>query len=283
MTTQTLDRTAPTPRPPARRAPIPTSTPEAGPWAWLRHAAVLAKRSLINTWRTPEALIDVTLQPVIFLGLFTYIFGGAIAGGSQSEYLGYLLPGMLGQLIGMASVAVGQSLNSDIDKGVFDRFRALPIARSAPLVGAVMADVVRYLILFTMIMATGYLMGFRPVGGPAQVLAALAVAMGFALCFCWVAVFVGMTVRSPGAVQGIMFLAVLPLSFGSSAFVDPATMPDWLEPFAANNPMTHLADATRSLMMGTPMGDHLTMLLIWMAGLVVVFFPLALHAYKRRA
>lgn len=280
MTTQTLDRTATVP---GRKAPIPTATPDGGPWAWLNHSLVLAKRSLINTWRTPEALIDVTLQPVIFLGLFTYIFGGAISGGSQQEYLNFLLPGMLGQLIGMSSISVGQSLNADIEKGVFDRFRALPIARSAPLVGGVLADVVRYLILFTCTMGTGLLMGFRPNTDALHVLAALVLAMGFALCFCWVAVWVGMKVRTPGAVQGVMFLLVMPLSFGSSAFVDPSTMPGWLQGFANNNPLSHLAGATRSLMMGTPMGNHLTMTFVWMAGLLVVFFPLALRAYKRRA
>src|SRR6476620_11724541 len=115
--------------------------------SYARHVLVVAKRSLIKTWRTPEALIDVTVQPVIFLALFTYIFGGAIAGGSQHDYLQFLLPGILGQTIALAGVAVGQNLNSDIEKGVFDRFRSLPIARSAPLVGTVAADVVRYLIL----------------------------------------------------------------------------------------------------------------------------------------
>ena len=122
---------------------------------------MLAKRSLIKTWRTPEALIDVTLQPIIFLLLFTYVFGGAIGGGSQHDYLQFLLPGLLGQAIAMGGVALGQNLNADIEKGVFDRFRSLPIARSAPLVGAVLADVVRYLILCVVFLGFGYLIGFR--------------------------------------------------------------------------------------------------------------------------
>ena len=137
-------------RPAATDAPstVPTARRDrAGPALPGAHVLVLARRSLIKTWRTPEALIDVTLQPVIFLVLFTYIFGGAIAGGSQHDYLQFLLPGILGQTIAMAGVALGQNLNADIEKGVFDRFRSLPIARSAPLVGAVLADVVRYLIL----------------------------------------------------------------------------------------------------------------------------------------
>ena len=163
----------------------------------LRHAVVIAKRSLIKTWRTPEALIDVTLQPVIFLLMFTYIFGGAIAHGSQHAYLQFLLPGLLGQSIAMAGVALGQNLNADIEKGVFDRFRSLPIARATPLVGAVLADIARYLILCVITLGFGYLIGFRVQTGPLQALAAVAVSLAFALCFCWISVFVGMKARTP--------------------------------------------------------------------------------------
>ena len=261
---------------------VPTASAEARNNG-LKHVLVLAKRSLIKTWRTPEALIDVTLQPIIFLAMFTYIFGGAIAGGSQQAYLQFLLPGILGQTIAMASVALGQNLNSDIEKGVFDRFRSLPIARSVPLVGAVAADIVRYLILFTVTMATGLLMGFDATGGWLGVLGALALSMGFALCFGWVSVFVGMKVRTPGAVQGIMFLLVLPLSFASNVFVPTATMPGWMQSFVKVNPMTHLVGSVRALMLGGPLQTHLLWTLAWMAVLLVVFFPLALRAYRRRA
>jgi oleandomycin transport system permease protein len=260
---------------------VPTAAPSRN--NLVRHILVLARRSLIKMARTPEALIDVTLQPVIFLGMFTYIFGGAIAGGSQQQYLQFLLPGLFGQTIAMASVALGQNLNSDIEKGVFDRFRSLPIARSVPLVGALAADVVRYLILFTVMMTTGLLMGFDPTGGWTGVLAALALSMGFALCFGWVSVYVGMKVRTPGAVQGIMFLLVLPLSFASNTFVPTATMPDWLQSFVKVNPITHLVGSVRALMLGGPLQNHLLWTLGWMAVLLVVFFPLALRAYRRRA
>ncbi len=249
-----------------------------------RHARVLAKRNLIKTWRTPEALIDVTLQPVIFLGMFTYIFGGAIAGHAhQHEYLQFLLPGLLGQTIAMASVSLGQNLNSDIQKGVFDRFRSLPIARSAPLIGAVVADIARYLILFVFIMTTGLLMGFRASNGVLPTLAALLLSMGFALCFGWISVFVGMIVRTPGAVQGLMFLLVLPLSFGSNTFVSTATMPGWLQAFVKVNPISHLVAAVRALMNGGAVQTDLLWTLGWMAGLLAVFFPLALRGYRRRA
>src|ERR1700712_5768960 len=149
---------------------------------YFRHVIALAKRSLIKTWRTPEALIDVTLQPIIFLLLFTYVFGGAIAGGSQHTYLQFLLPGLLGQTIAMASVSLGQNLNTDIQKGVFDRFRSLPISRSAPLVGAVLAHLGRYLVLFVVMISVGMVMGYRVSTGWTGVVGALALAMGFAFC-----------------------------------------------------------------------------------------------------
>ena len=139
----------------------------------LRHALVLARRSLIKTWRTPEQLIDVTIQPVIFLLLFVYVFGGAISHGSRHEYLQFLLPGLLGQGIAMGSVALGQNLNADIEKGVFDRFRSLPIARLVPLLGAVLADFFRYLILCMVFVGFGYLLGFRVATGPLAAAAAV--------------------------------------------------------------------------------------------------------------
>jgi len=267
---------------PARRLPVANSggPPTASP-RW-RQAQVLTRGNLSKTWRTPEALIDVTLQPIIFLALFTYVFGGAIAHGSQHAYLQFLLPGLLGQTIAMASVSLGQNLNADIEKGVFDRFRSLPIARSAPLVGAVMADLVRYVILFVVMISVGTLMGFDPASW-SGVLASLVLAMGFALCFGWISVYVGMLVRTPGAVQGIMFLLIFPLAFGSNVFVQTETLPGWLQAFVKVNPISHLVGAVRGLMLGGPVGDHLMWTLVWMAGLLVVFMPLAVRAYRRRA
>lgn len=248
-----------------------------------RHALVLANRNIIKMAHTPELFLDVTLQPVIFLLLFTYIFCGALAGGSQHAYLEFLLPGMLGQTIAMSSVAIGQTMNADIAKGVFDRFRSLPIARSVPLVGAVLADFSRYAIVCVITMAFGYLLGFRIATDPVKLLAALGLAICFALTFAWISVFVGMTVRTAGAVQGIMMLFVFPLSFGSNTFVKPATMPGWLQAFVNVNPLSHLVSALRALMLGGPAGTQVAWTFAWSAGLLIVFFPLALRAYIRRA
>jgi oleandomycin transport system permease protein len=267
---------------PAPVAAPPVAEPTTPRARYLRHALVIAKRSLIKTWRTPEQLIDVTAQPIIFLLLFVYVFGGAISGGSRHEYLQYLLPGMLGQGVAMGSIALGQNLNTDIEKGVFDRFRSLPIGRLVPLLGAVFADFFRYLILIAIYIGFGYVMGFRITTDPASAIAAVALAIGFALCFAWVSVWVGMKARTSGSVQGIMFLLIFPLSFGSSTFVPVDSMPGWLQAFTNVNPITHLVGVVRGLMLGGPIANHLLWTLVWMAGLLSVFVPLALRAYKRR-
>ncbi|WP_375502421.1 ABC transporter permease [uncultured Jatrophihabitans sp.] len=271
--------TAPSPR----TMPAAADTTAPPRFRTLRHVLVLAKRNLIKTARTPEQLIDVTLQPVIFLLLFTYVFGGAISNGSQHDYLQFLLPGLIGQQVALGSIALGQNLNADIEKGIFDRFRSLPIARSAPLIGAVLADFFRYLILLGVFIGFGYIIGFRVITGPLQALAAVGLVLAFALCFCWVSVWVGMMVRTPGSVQGIMFLLVLPLSFGSNTFVSTSTMPGWLQAFVKVNPISHLVGTVRGLMLGGPVGHNLAWTFGWMAGLLAVFVPLALHAYRRRA
>jgi oleandomycin transport system permease protein len=241
----------------------------------------LAKRSLLKTWRTPEALIDVTLQPALFLVIFVYIFGGAVAGSTHS-YLQFLLPGILAQSIATGAIAIGVNLNTDIAKGVFDRFRSLPIPRSAPLLGAVLGDVVRYVIVTISTVAVGYLMGFRVLSNPASAVAGCVLAVLFALCLSWLPVWVGMKVRTPGAVQGIMFLLVLPLSFASNVFVEATSLPGWMQAFVKVNPMTHLVGAMRGLFLGTPVGAHVWWTLAWSAGFVVVFMPLALRAYRRK-
>ena len=248
-----------------------------------RHSTSLAHRSLIKTLRTPEALIDVTIQPIIFLVLFTYLFGGAIAGGDRHAYLQYVLPGMLAQSLAMGGMALGQNLNADIEKGVFDRFRSLPISRAAPLAGAVLADVVRYLSVCVAILGFGTIvMGFRVETGVLPTLAAIGLSIAFGLCFCWISVWVGMLARTPGAVQGIMFLLILPLTFGSNVYVGTETLPGFVQAFVSVNPITPLVATIRGLLTGGPVAGPLVTTLLWMAGLLVVFVPLALRSYARR-
>ena len=251
----------------------------------LRHALVLAKRNMIKITRAPEQLLDVTLQPVIFLLLFYYVLGGALGGGggvSRHDYLEFLLPGMLAQTLAMSSIAIGQNMNADIEKGVFDRFRSLPIGRAVPLIGAVLAEFFRYLMVCVITIGFGYVLGFRVETNPMALLGAIGLSISFALAFAWISVWIGMKVRTAGSVQGIMMLLVLPLSFGSNVFVQSGTLPGWLQAFVKVNPITHLVGAVRGLTIGGPVAGHLGWTLLWMVGLLVVFVPLALRGYRRR-
>jgi oleandomycin transport system permease protein len=275
MTTTTLSG-GPTTEP--SRPPAPTGRRG---FQLVRHSLALARRSLIKTRRTPEALIDVTLQPALFLVIFVYIFGGAISG-STHAYLQFLLPGILAQTIATGSIAIGVNLNTDIAKGVFDRFRSLPIPRSAPLLGAVLGDVVRYVIVTISTIGMGYIMGFRVLSNPFSAIAASLLAVLFALCLSWLPVFVGMKVRTAGAVQGIMFVLILPLSFASNVFVGTTSLPGWMQGFVKVNPITHLVEAMRALFLGTPVGSHVWWTLAWCTVFVVVFMPLALRAYRKK-
>ena len=275
MTTTTIS--------PTRTQPAPQTTQalRSRPLPLVRHSAALTRRSLIKTWRTPEALVDVTIQPIIFLAIFATIFGHAVAG-STGDYLQYLLPGVLGQTIAMGSIAIGVNLNTDMEKGIFDRFKSLPIPRSAPLLGSVLGDVVRYVIVAVVTIVTGYAMGFRVATSPLEALAGCLLAVLFAVCLSWVSVWVGMVVRTSGAVQGVMILLVLPLTFGSNVFVQTDDLPGWMQGFVDVNPLTHLVDSMRGLFLGTPVGHHVWWTLAWCVGLVAVFMPLALRAYRRK-
>jgi oleandomycin transport system permease protein len=255
--------------------------PSRRPFRLLRHSLALTKRSLIKTARTPEALIDVTLQPALFLIIFVYIFGGAVAG-STHQYLQFLLPGILAQTIATGCIAIGVNLNTDIAKGIFDRFRALPIPRVAPLLGAVLGDVVRYVIVTISTLAIGYALGFRIESNVFSAVAACLLAVLFALCLSWLPVFISMKVRTPGAVQGVMFALIMPLTFASNVFVGVGKLPGWMQGFVNVNPITHLVGAMRGLFDGTPVGNHVWWTLAWCAGFVVVFMPLALRAYRKR-
>jgi oleandomycin transport system permease protein len=262
--------------------PLPTAVAaQPRPFRLLRHSLALTKRSLIKTYRTPEALIDVTLQPVLFLVIFVYIFGGAVAG-STHDYLQFLLPGILAQTIATGCIAIGVNLNTDIAKGIFDRFRSLPVPRVAPLLGAVLGDVVRYVIVTVVTLGIGYVMGFRITTNPLSAIAGALLAVLFAVCLSWMSVWVGMKVRTPGAVQGVMFALIMPLSFASNVFVGTATLPGWMQGFVEVNPLTHLVAAMRGLFLGTPLGNHVWWTLAWCAAFVVVFLPLALRAYRKR-
>ncbi|MQY06184.1 ABC transporter permease [Actinomadura macrotermitis] len=248
----------------------------------LRHSLTLAWRNIAQLRHSPEKLLDTTLMPIVFLLLFLYVFGGAVAGDTHS-YLQKLLPGLVAQMAMFATMGLGTALNEDIHKGVFDRFRSLPIARSAPLIGSVLGDTVRFVIVMSVLTGFGTLLGFRFHTDPLSVLGAYALAYVFYLAVCWVSVLVGLVAPSPESVQGFAFLWVMPLTFGSSVLVpDTSTMPGWLEAWTKVNPVSHLADAVRALTVGGPVGDHVWWTLAWAGGIMLVTFPLAMRMYARR-
>ncbi|HEY0814768.1 MAG TPA: ABC transporter permease [Pseudonocardia sp.] len=247
----------------------------------LRHAATLAWRGIIKTVHSPEALLDVTLQPVVFLLLFVYVFGGAISG-STSGYLQLALPGVLVQTIVFASAGTGVGLAEDLQTGIFDRFRSLPIGRSAPLVGAIAADLVRYLTSGLIMVALGFVLGFRITTTPLALVATLGLVMVFAFALCWVFTALAMVVGQPRSVQGLGAIVMLPLTFGSNAFVPADTLPPWLQGFVEINPVTHVVDAARGLLTGGPVAGPVTVALLSSALVVAVFAPLAVFLYRRR-
>lgn len=267
-------------RPVARTAS--TATPERiGPVRALKHGLTLAWRSVVKIRKSPEVLLDVTLQPILFLVMFVYLLGGAISGDTGS-YLQQTVPGVLAMNMVFASLGTGTQLNYDVTKGVFDRFRSLPIARSSPLIGAVLGDVVRYLVSIAVLLALATLMGFRMGTDVVSVGLAIVVVIAFALAMCWMSVFLGMLVKNQQALPGVAMAFMFPLTMGSNVFVPTATMPGWLQSWASISPITKLADTARGLMLGGPVAGPLFSTLLWMVGIVAVFFPLAMWAYRRR-
>jgi oleandomycin transport system permease protein len=245
------------------------------------HVLTLAGRTIRKIIRTPEQLIDATLQPIIFVLLFVYIFGGAVAG-SRHEYLQYVIPSIMAQTILFSSMTIGINLSTDVKKGVFDRFRSLPISRSAPLIGAVLGEMARFVVAAGFVIGFGYILGFRVQTNALAAIAGVLLVLFFALCICWISVLIGMMAREPGAVQGIGFLIIFPLTFGSNTFVKASTLPGWLQAWVHVNPVTHLVDGIRGLMLGGPVAWPVAQTLMWAFGFLAVFMPLAIRAYRRK-
>ncbi len=248
----------------------------------MRNSFTMAYRGVLKIKRTPEQLFDVTLQPIIFTVMFTYIFGGAISGDVKS-YLPVIIPGILVQTVISTSIVTGVQLREDMNKGVFDRFKSLPIARIAPLAGALMADTIRYAIATVLTFVMGYLMGYRPEGGIGYVILAGLLVIVCSWAISWIFAFFGVIARSASSVQGISMLVLFPLTFLSNAFVPVDTMPDWLQWFANVNPVSHLVSAVRDLTNSGTIGSDFVISLLGAAVIVAIFAPLTVKAYMRRA
>jgi ABC-2 type transport system permease protein len=236
-------------------------------------------RGMLKVKHVPEQLLDVTITPVMFVLLFTYLFGGAIAG-STGEYLDYILPGILVMSVLFTTVYSGVALNTDLTRGVVDRFRSLPIAKAAPLVGSLLGDSVRYVLAGTVIIVLGVILGFRPGAGIGGVLAALALVVIFAFGLSWGFMTLGLLLRSPNAVMNAGFMGIFPLTFLSNVFVDPETLPAGLEAFVDVNPISILATASRGLMEGSAEVSDIAIVLGTAALLTAIFAPLTTRLYR---
>jgi daunorubicin/doxorubicin transport system permease protein len=259
------------------------SSTERPPLADARTAAIaFGWRGMLKIKHVPEQLIDVTITPVLFTLLFTYMYGGAISG-STGEYLQFILPGTLVMSVLFTTVYSGVSLNTDMTKGVVDRFRSLPIWPAAPLVGAVVGDSVRYVLAGTVVVIVGVILGYSPEGGVDGVIMAMALVVVVAFGLAWVFTTVGLLMRSPNAVMNTGFMALFPLLFISNAFVPPETLPSAIEAFVDVNPFSHLVTAARGLMDGNAEAGDIFLVLGEAAVLTAVFAPLTMRLYRTRA
>ncbi|MFI6316387.1 ABC transporter permease [Nonomuraea sp. NPDC050556] len=240
----------------------------------------MAWRALMKMRRNPEQFFDVALQPILFTAMFAYIFGGAIAG-NVSNYLPLMIPGILAQTVLTTCMATGTQLREDLEKGVFDRFKSVPIARIAPLAGPMVADLLRYTIAATLTFGMGILMGYRPGGGVVGVLAAILLAIFTGWSLAWVFTWVGTIARSAQAVQGISMMILFPLTFLSNAFVPVETLPGWLATFVKFNPVSHLVTAARDLANNAVVSSAVAWTLVAGVVVIAIFAPLSVRSYRR--
>ena len=247
----------------------------------LSQITTLAWRALIKMSRTPEQLVDVTFMPILFTVMFGLMFGGAVSG-STAHYLPTLIPGIIAMTTITACVAAVIQLREDMDKGVFNRFRSLPIARIAPLAGPMMADLARYAIAAVVTLTVGVVMGYRPGGGVPGVFAGIVLAVITGWSIAWIFLWIGTKARSAGAVQGMSMMIMFPLAFLSNAFVPVDSLPGWLQVVTRVNPVSHVVSALRDLMNDGAVTAQVGWALLGCAAVAAIFIPLAVRSYSRQ-
>jgi ABC-2 type transport system permease protein/oleandomycin transport system permease protein len=249
-------------------------------WA-VSDTLTITRRNLIVWYRVPAYIFFSVVQPMIFVLLFRYVFGGAIPVNNPGGYVQFLLPGIIGQTAAFASFGTAIALAQELQKGVIDRLRSMPMARSAVLAGRLVADTVRMLVTILIIVAVGYAVGFRFTNGVAPAISMIILATVFGLAICCIAAYTGLAIGDEESVQSFGLIWLFPLTFVSSAFVPIATMPGWLQAFANNQPVTFVINAMRALAIGGPVEANLLKSIAWLVGIFVVFTPLSVRAYKR--
>jgi ABC-2 type transport system permease protein len=246
----------------------------------LSQTLIMAWRALKKMRRNPAQFFDVTFQPLLFTAMFAYLFGGAVSGNVQN-YLPLLIPGIVAQTVLTTCMSTGVQLREDMDKGVFDRFKALPMARIAPLAGPMVADLVRYLIAAGLTFLMGVIIGYRPGGGVPGVLGAIALAVFAGWSLAWIFTWFGTIARNARTVQGLSMLILFPLTFLSNAFVPVSTLPGWLQAFVKVNPVSHLVSATRALANSATITSEVGWTVIACLVVIAVFAPLSVRSYRR--
>jgi ABC-2 type transport system permease protein len=243
-------------------------------------ALAIAWRNLLNIRRNPQLLVFATIQPVIFVLMFRYVFGGAIHVPGNS-YVDFLMPGIFVQTVVFGSLTTGVGLADDLQKGLVDRFRSLPMARSAVLVGRTLADLVRNLFVVILMCVVGVIVGWRPTGTSVEIIAGVGLVLGFAYSLSWLFAIVGLSVRDSETAQAASFPILAPLVFASSAFVPVSSMPGWLQAFANHQPVTAVVNAVRALTLGVASAGHVITAIAWIVGIVAICAPIAVNRYRR--
>jgi ABC-2 type transport system permease protein/oleandomycin transport system permease protein len=254
--------------------------PRSGPQAAVRDALLITGRNLLVLVRLPQLLVFATIQPILFVLMFRYVFGGAIDVPGTS-YVNYLMPGIFAQTVAFGAINTGVGLSEDLGKGLIDRFRTLPMARSAVLAGRTLADLVRNVGVVLLMVAMGFLVGFRVQTGVLELVAAVLLLLLFGFAVSWVFALIGLSVPNAEAAQAASFPLLFPAVFASSAFVPTATMPGPLRAFAENQPVTAVIDAVRALVLGGPTTSLVLTSLAWSLGILAVAAPLAVRKYRR--
>src|ERR671910_389923 len=247
----------------------------------LSDTLVVAERNLIRLPRAPDLLLAFTVQPIMFVLLFVYVFGGAIQTPGFDDYADFLIPGIIVQNIAFGGFVTALGLNEDLKKGLIDRFRSLPMARSAVLAGRTLADVVTNTVSLVVMIVVGLLVGFNFTSSPLEVAAGIGLLLLFGYAFSWAFAFVALVSNSAEGAQALGFMLIFPLTFASSAFVPPESMPSWLEAFAEANPFSTVVDATRALFVDAPAGNDVWAAVAWWVGLITVFATLSVYQYRR--
>lgn len=243
--------------------------------------AVVAQRNLRRIPRQPDLWVSFTIQPITFVLLFVYVFGGAIRTPGYPDYVDFLMPGIIVQTMSFGGFVTALGLSDDLRKGLVDRFRSLPMARSAVLAGRTLADVATNTVSLAVMVVVGLLVGFNFSSSPLEVVAGFGLLLLFGYAFSWVFAFIALNSSSAEGAQALGFMVIFPLTFASSAFVPPDTMPSWLQAFAKANPFTTVVDATRALFVNAPAGSDVWVALAWCAGLIAVFATLSVYQYRR--